>query len=236
MQDDGVRPDTRTLTALICALGAGGLVDDALATFRTMASALLTWGPCCCPGSCHDPRVACGAATCELLPCGAGLLLCCVGLSILGSESDCHSLGSLFPCCVPVLSWPQPASAALHVCTGGVFWLPWWHLVPSWPLTAGYLPCSAGVTRPFVWLAAVPAFVTGGGGWTLGSSGRPCLALSCHGFSTAGVPPCSSGLPCLLLAFGNPELQQLRGHLAYLRVRTELRRRCGARARGGRTR
>lgn len=63
MQDDGVRADTRTLTALICALGAGGLIDDALATFRMMASALLTLRPCPSLGAYHDPRVARVVAT-----------------------------------------------------------------------------------------------------------------------------------------------------------------------------
>ena len=120
MQDDGVRPDTRTLTALICALGAGGLVDDALATFRTMASALLASRPCRSPGSCHDPRVACGVATCKLLPLWSGV--CSFAALIERSESECHSLeGSLLSCCVPVFSWPQLASAVLHVCTGGYF-------------------------------------------------------------------------------------------------------------------
>jgi len=39
MAADGVRGDTATLTALIRALGAGGLVDEALAVFRGMARA-----------------------------------------------------------------------------------------------------------------------------------------------------------------------------------------------------
>ncbi len=39
MAADGVRGDTTTLTALIRALGAGGLVDEALGVFRGMARA-----------------------------------------------------------------------------------------------------------------------------------------------------------------------------------------------------
>ncbi len=48
MVADGVRGDTATLTALIRALGAGGLVDEALDVFRIMARARRRMGSTRC--------------------------------------------------------------------------------------------------------------------------------------------------------------------------------------------
>ena len=51
MEADGIRGDKQLLGALIRALGAGGLVDEAHAVFRTMARPAWLSGPCFLPNA-----------------------------------------------------------------------------------------------------------------------------------------------------------------------------------------